>query len=112
MLITHTLLMDSGLFTLKHLDFFPHLMRKLKYTIRRNAFNQMYMSYMLPVTEYASIVWDGCTAQDSQTLQKIQNEAALLVTDLTRYVSLENMYKECRWATLSQRRHQHKLSFM
>ena len=35
------------------------IMRKLKYSIRRNALNQMYMSYMLPVKEYASFVWDG-----------------------------------------------------
>ena len=33
-------------------------------------------------------------------------------TGLTRSVSLENLYKKCGWATLSQRRQQHKLSFM
>ena len=59
------------------------IMRKLKYSISRNALNQMYMSYMLPVVEYASVVWDGCSEQDSQTLQKIQNEAARIVTGLT-----------------------------
>ena len=92
-------------------------MRKLKYSISKNALNQMYMStyvyvYMLSVVEYASIVWDGCFEQDSQALQKIQNEATRIVTGLTRSVSLENLYKECGWATLSQRRQQHKLSFM
>ena len=87
-------------------------MRKLKYSISRNALNQIYMSYMLPVIEYASIVWDGCSEKDSQTLQKLQKDAARLVTGLTRSVSLEHLYKECGWATLSQRRHQHKLSFM
>ena len=44
--------------------------------------------------------------------KKIQKEAARIVTGLTRSVSLENLYKECGWATLSQRRQQHKLSFM
>ena len=72
----------------------------------------MYMSYLLPVVEYASVVCDGCSKRDSQTLQKLQNEAARLVTELTRSVSLETPYKECGWLTLSQRRHQHKLSFM
>ena len=57
----------------------------------------MYMSYLLPVVEYASVVWDGCSECDSQTLQKIQNEAARLVTGLTRSVSLESLYKECGW---------------
>ena len=88
------------------------IMRKLKYSLCRNALNQMYMSYMLPVIEYASVVWGGCSERDSQTLQKIQNEAARLVTGLTRSVSLENLYKECGWASLSQRRHQNKLAFM
>ena len=68
-------------------------MRKLKYSISRNARNQLYMSYMLPVDEYVSILWDGCSEQDSQTLQKIQNEAARAVTRLTGSVSLENLYK-------------------
>ena len=86
-------------------------MRKLKYPISRNALNQMYMSYLLPVVEYALGVWDGCSERDSQTLQKIQDKAARLVTGPTRSVSLENLYKECGWLTLSQRQ-QHKLSFM
>ena len=88
-------------------------MRKLNYSISRNALNQMYMSYLLPVVEYASVVWDGCSERDSQTLQKIQNEAARLVTGRTGSVSSENLYKECGWLTLSQRKKkQHKLSFM
>ena len=48
------------------------IMRKLKDSISRNALNQMYMSYMLPVVKYASVVWDGCSEQDSQTLQKFK----------------------------------------
>ena len=68
-------------------------MRNLIYSISRNALNQMYMSYMLPVVEYASVVWDGCSEQDSQSLQRIQNEAARMVTGLTRSVLWENLYK-------------------
>ena len=65
----------------------------------------MYMSYLIPVVEYASVVWHGCSEQ-------VSHEAARLVTGLTRSVSLENLDKECGWTTLSQRRQQHKLSFM
>ena len=56
------------------------IMCKLKYSISRNALNQMYMSFLLPVVEYASVVWDRCLEQDSHTLQKIQNEAACRFT--------------------------------
>ena len=87
-------------------------MQKLKYSLSRNEFNQRYMSYMLPIVEYASVVWDGCSEQDSVTLQTVQNEAVRPVTGLTRSVSLENLYKECGWTTLSQRRQHYQLSFM
>ena len=70
--------------------------------------------YVLFVTSCR--IYVSCTGVDalnnSRTLQKIKREAARLVTGLTRYVSLKNLYKECGWTTLSQRRPQHKLSFM
>ena len=49
------------------------IMRKLKYSISRNAFSQMDMSFLLSVVEYASVVCDGCSEQDSQTHQWVNN---------------------------------------
>ena len=60
-------------------------------------------------------MWDNCTVQDYSTLdnlQNLQNEAARIVTGLTRSVSLENLYRECRWVPLSTRRNEQKLAFM
>ena len=67
------------------------IMRKLKCTFHRVALNQIYVPYVLPVLEYSAIVWDNCTAQNSNTLEKLQNEAARIVTGLTRSVSLDNL---------------------
>ena len=67
----------------------------------------MLSSYLLPVVEYASVVWDGCSKQDLQTLQKIQNEDRT-----SKICTVRQMYNECKWLTLSQRRQQHKLSFI
>ena len=83
-------------------------MRKFKYSISRNVLNQMYMSFLLPVVEYASVVWDGCSEQDSQIPSKDPKRSS---PPGNRTVSLENLYKECGWITLSQRRQQHKLFF-
>ena len=58
------------------------IMCKLKYTFSRNTLNQIYLSHLLPIFEYASLVWDGCRKKDSNTLQKIQNEAARIVTSI------------------------------
>ena len=59
--------------------------------------------------EYSSTVWDGCTAYEKESLEKIQNEAARIVTGLTRSVSLENLYSEIGWLSLSDRRRYQKL---
>ena len=88
------------------------IMRKLKFTLSRVALNQIYFSFVLPILEYSSIVWDGCSQQDSIALGRLQNEAARIVTGLTRSVSLENLYRECGWSSLGDRRKQHKLAFM
>ena len=76
------------------------------------ALNQIFLSYVLPIFEYSSVVWDGCSSQDSNALEKLQNEAARIVTGLTRSVSLENLYRECGWLSLSERCKQQKLNFM
>ena len=50
--------------------------------------------------------------QDINSLQKIQNEAARIVTGLTRSVSIDNLYRECGWVALEERRKQQKFIFM
>ena len=80
--------------------------------LTRAALNQIYLSYVRPILEYSSIVWDGCSASCSDSIDKLQNEAARIVTGLTRSVSLENLYRECGWETLSARRKIFKLCFM
>ncbi|MCG8046320.1 MAG: reverse transcriptase domain-containing protein [Candidatus Thiodiazotropha endolucinida] len=88
------------------------IMRKLKYDFSRTALNQIYVSYVRPLLEYSSIVWDGCTVEQSSSLEKLQNEAARIVTGLTRSVSLERLYTECGWESLQSRRTNQKLKFM
>ena len=87
-------------------------MRKLTFTLSRIALNHIYVSYVLPVIEYSSVVWDNCSDQDAYALEKLQNEAARIVTGLTRSVSLDKLYRECGWVALSERRKNQKLYFM
>ena len=88
------------------------IMRKLKYSLNRQALNQIYMSYVLPILEYSSLVWDNCTDQEAETLEKLQREAARIVTGLTRSVSLPNLYEECGWIPLETRRQEQKLTLI
>lgn len=88
------------------------IMRHLKFKIGRKALNQIYVSYMRPILEYASVVWDGCEEYERNSIEKIQNEAARIVTGLTRSVSLDNLSREVGWQLLSARRKAQKLSIM
>jgi hypothetical protein len=45
-------------------------MRALKFQLKRSTLNQIYISYMRPMLEYASIVWDGCAAYEKQSLEQ------------------------------------------
>ena len=87
-------------------------MRKLKFTLNRKSLNQIYLSYVAPFLEYASIVWGGYSDSCANSLQKIQNEAARIVTGLTRSVSLENLFLECGWQSLKDRLETPKIFFM
>ena len=47
------------------------------------------------------MVWDGCTACEKKTrLERIQYEAARIVTGLTRSVSIDKLVKEIGWLSL------------
>ena len=84
-------------------------MRALKFKLKRSTLNQIYISYMRPILEYASIVWDGCNDYEKDSLEKLQYEAARVVTGLTRSVSIDKLLKEIGWLLLSERRKMQKL---
>ena len=48
------------------------IMRKLKFTIRRKTFNQIYISFLRPILEYGSVVWDNCTLNEKDKLEKFK----------------------------------------
>lgn len=80
------------------------IMRSIKFRLTRKALNNVYISYVRPILEYASVVWDGCTAYEKTRLEQIQYEAARIVTGLTRSVSVNKLIKEIGWLPLSERR--------
>ena len=73
------------------------VLRKLKFKVSRNFLETMYLIFIRPLLEYAGEVWDNCTLADSERLEKIQLEAACIVTSLTSYASILSIYKETGW---------------
>ena len=89
-----------------------NLMRKLKYKLDRKSLEVMYVSFIRPILEYANVIWDNCTAYEKDDLEKIQIEAARIVTGCTKLVSLRDLYNETKWDTLDTRRTNQKLLLM
>ena len=50
-----------------------NLIRSLKFTLDRNSLQKIYFTFMRTVLEYADVVWDNCTQQQSDDLEKKNN---------------------------------------
>ena len=81
-----------------------NIMRKLKFQLDRKSLETIYIVFIRPLLEYGDVIWDNCTQYEKRELDKIQNEAARIVTGATKLVSLDTLYSEIRWETLEQRR--------
>ena len=87
-------------------------MRRLKFVLDRKSLEIIYISFIRPILEYSDVVWDNCNSAEKEELEKIQHEAARIVTGCTKLVSINNLYEEVGWETLGQRRRKHKLILM
>ena len=56
------------------------IIRNLKFRLGRKALNQIYLSNLRPLLEYAAVVWDGRTLYEKRKTEQVQYEAARLVT--------------------------------
>ena len=89
----------------KHLN----VLRKLKYKINRCNLEKLYIVFIRPLLEYACEVWDNCGVSNLEKLEKLQTEAARIVTGLPIFCKLEYLYDETGWEKLWERRNCRKL---
>ena len=59
--------------------------------------------------EYGDVFWGDCTKDNSELLEKIQIEAARIITGLSVNSSISNLYSELAWEPLQARRDKHNL---
>ena len=84
-------------------------MRRLKFRPNRKSLETIYFSFIRPLLEYADVIWDNCTYYVNLELDKIQSEAARIVSGATKRVSLHAPYEEVEWESLEKRCRKHKL---
>lgn len=81
----------------------------LKYDIDRNSLTKFYISYIWPILEYGSIIWDNLNENEADLLESIRLDAARIITGLRRGTSHAILYKELGWIPLSERCSNQKL---
>ena len=86
------------------------IMRKLKFVLDWKSLETIYISFVRPIIEYGDTIWDNCAEYEKRELDKIQNEAARIVSGATALVSLEFLYNDVCWESLQERRTKHKLN--
>ena len=84
-------------------------LRSYKYKISRKGSETMYKLFILPLFDYADIVWDNCTDTQSKMLENLHLEAIRIIIGGIRGISHEKLYKESGFCTLKERRKRHKL---
>ena len=89
----------------KHIN----VLRKLKYRLCRKNLEKLYLVYIRPLFEYACEVWDNCGVGNSNRIEKLQLEAARIITGLPIFTKSDNVYEEIGWEKLEIRRHRRKL---
>ena len=78
-----------------------NVMRKLKFLLDRHSLVEIvYISVIRPRLEYADVVWNNCTRYEVNALEKMQLEAARIVTGATKLVSLEILCNKTGWESL------------
>jgi hypothetical protein len=71
----------------------------------------IYFAFIWPVLEYPDVVWNNCSNYEKEELEKIQHEAARIVSGCTKLVSISELYQEICWESLAERRRKHNLIF-
>ena len=82
---------------------------KMRTQLPRSALSKYYISFIRPVLEYGSVVFDNCTNHESFCLEQVQRRAAILCTGSFKRSSYNRLLRELGWDTLQNRRTNSKL---
>jgi hypothetical protein len=84
-------------------------MRKSRTFLDRYSLENIYISFIRPLMEYADVIWDNQKQNVINKLENIQLDAGRIVTGGTRLTSHDSLYEETKWEKLKDRRNNHRI---
>lgn len=86
------------------------LLRRVSRILPRQAKEIIYTSFIRPILEYSSVVFDGCPQRLSNSLEAVQRQAALACTGAYLRTTHSELLRELGWDRLAVRRQYQKLN--
>ena len=86
-----------------------NLLKRFKFKLNRETLSKLYKSLIRPVMEYADVLWDGCTENESDLIEHVQYQAATVVVGAMKGTSRVRLLEELAWEDMKTRRSIHKL---
>ena len=82
------------------------MLRAIKYKLNKTSLEQIYFAFIRPIFEYRCIVWDQAPRHDIylNEMEKLQIQAARIVTCTYTHASKFLLYHETGWNKLSESR--------
>ena len=77
--------------------------------MNRKSLEAIYKSYILPILDYADVIWDNCTERQSDAIEQLQIDALRIITGSVRGTSHISLYNDTGFVPLKERRKRHKL---
>ena len=84
-------------------------MFKMKSKLPRCALSRYYITFVRPVIEYGSVIYDNCSSSEARSLETVQRRAALCCTGAFKRTPSTLLLKEIGWESLNDRRKKAKL---
>ena len=89
------------------------LLKRIRYCLTLDARLLFFNSYVLPLFDYADIVWgDRGNSTLMLQLQSLHNKAAKIILDLPIGSSASVALNKLKWKTLARRRAEHRATFI
>ena len=120
--ISHTYLgvtFSNNLRWSKHIDAITSKARKrlnmmlpLKFKVDRASLETMYNSFVLPVLEYANVVWGGVYDCDKVKIEQIHIDAMRLIVGATAKSNILKLYGESGWLPTQTRLENSKVTMI
>ena len=86
------------------------ILRGHMYTLDRQSLQKLYISFIRPLLEQNDIIWDNCTEQQKNEVEKVQISAARVITGAKKGTSHNLLYQETNLEKLQNRRENHKIT--